>query len=100
MSGIVGYDYVDRSEAFRKYLEENLPKVNLEEKPMKFKVTIEEHISQAFEVEASSMEEAMQIAEQKYSDGEFVVDNCNAPTAQLMMAEDEVTGECTEWEEF
>ena len=65
---------------------------------MKITVTIEEHISQAFEVEADTLEEAMQIAEQKYNDGEFVVDAFNAPTAKLMMADD---GEnCTEWEEF
>ena len=65
---------------------------------MKITVTIEEHISQAFEVEANTLEEAMQIAEQKYNDGEFVVDAFNAPTAKLMMAEN--TYECTEWEEF
>lgn len=92
--------YAERAQAFQKYLDENLPKVNLEEKPMKFKVTIEEHISQTFEVEATDLGEAMEIAEQKYYDGEFVVDNCNAPTAKLMMAEDENGAECTEWSEF
>ena len=65
---------------------------------MKITVTIEEHISQAFEVEADTIEEAMQIAEQKYYDGEFVVDSFNAPNAKLMMADD---GQYqTEWEEF
>ena len=65
---------------------------------MKITVTIEEHISQAFEVEADTLEEAMQIAEQKYYNGEFVVDAFHAPTAKLIMADD---GEhCTEWEEF
>ena len=65
---------------------------------MKITVTIEEHISQAFEVESDTLEEAMQIAEQKYYDGEFVVDAFNAPTAKLMMADD---GQYqTEWEEF
>ena len=92
--------YRERAQAFRKYLEENLPKVNLEEKPMKFKITIEEHISQVFEVEATNIEEAMEIAEQKYYDGEFVVDNCNAPTAKLMMAEDVYGDEQTEWRDF
>lgn len=64
-----------------------------------FKVTIEEHISQEFEVEANDIGEAMEIAEQKYNDGEFVVES-NIPTAKLMMAEDEFGAECTEWEEF
>lgn len=64
---------------------------------MKIKVTIEEHISQAFEVEANTLEEAMQIAEDKYRSGEFVVENANV-TARLMMAENNY--EATEWEEF
>lgn len=85
---------------FQKYLDENLPKVNFEEKPRKFKVIIEEHISQAFEVEATDLGEAMEIAEQKYNAGEFVVDAFNAPTAKLMMVEDEYGAECTEWKEF
>ena len=65
---------------------------------MKITVTIEEHSSQAFEVEADTSQEAIQIAEQKYYDGEFVVDAFNAPNAKLMMADD---GQYqTEWEEF
>ena len=64
---------------------------------MKTTVTIEEHISQAFEVEADTLEEAMQIAEDKYRSGEFVVENANV-TARLMIAENNY--EATEWEEF
>ena len=64
---------------------------------MKFTVTIEEHISQAFEVEADTIEEAMQIAEDKYRSGEFVLEN-PCVTAKLMMAENNY--EATEWEEF
>ena len=64
---------------------------------MNITVTIEEHISQAFEVEADTLEEAMQIAEDKYRSGEFVLDNANV-TARLMMAENNY--EATEWEEF
>ena len=65
---------------------------------MKIKVIIEEHISGEFEVEAADIEEAMEIAEQKYWDGKFVVDSMSMPTARLMMADD--GNECTEWVEF
>ena len=64
---------------------------------MKFTVTIEEHISQAFEVEADTIEEAMQIAEDKYRSGEFVLEN-PCVTAKLMMAEN--GNKQTPWEEF
>ena len=64
---------------------------------MKITVTIEEHISQPFEVEADTFEEAMEIAEDKYRSGEFVLDNANV-TTRLMMAENDY--ELTEWEEF
>ena len=64
---------------------------------MKTTVIIEEHISQAFEVEADTLEEAMQIAENKYRSGEFVLEN-PCVTAKLMMAENNY--EATEWEEF
>ena len=64
---------------------------------MKITITIEEHISQDFEVEADTVEEAMEIAAQKYYDCEFVINSADV-TAKLMMADD---GEnCTEWEEF
>ena len=64
---------------------------------MKITVTIEEHVVQDFEVEADTLEEAMEIAENKYYSGEFVLDNPNV-TAKLMMAENDY--EVTEWEEF
>ena len=64
---------------------------------MKFTVTIEEHISQPFEVEADTIEEAMEIADDKYYSGDYILDNANV-TARLMMAENDY--EATEWEEF
>ena len=64
---------------------------------MKITVTIEEHISQDFEVEADTLEKAMQIAEDKYRSGEFVLDD-PCVTARLMMAENNY--EVTEWEAF
>ena len=64
---------------------------------MKITVTIEEHINQAFEVEADTLEEVMEIAEDKYRSGEFVLEN-PCVTKKLMMAEDDY--EVTLWEEF
>ena len=65
---------------------------------MKITVTIEEHISQDFEVEADTLEEAMEIAKEKYRYGYFVVESYGCPNAKLMMAENDY--EVTEWEEF
>ena len=64
----------------------------------KIKVTIEEHISETFEVEADTIEEAMQIAEQKYNDGEFALEPGNL-TYKCMSADDG-NGDCTEGVEF
>ena len=64
---------------------------------MKITVTIEEHISQPFEVEADTLEEAMQIADDKCRSGEFVLEN-PCVTKKLMMAENDY--EVTLWEEF
>ena len=66
----------------------------------KFYVTIEEHYTQTFEIEAADIEEAMEIAEDKYTTGELTVDVDTYPTAQLMMAEDESGTDSTEWVEF
>lgn len=92
-------NFDERAKAFREYLDKNLSQVSAEDKPMKFKITIEEHISQTFEVEAADIEEAMEIAEEKYNNGEFVLEPGEL-TAKLMMAEDEDGIETTEWVEF
>lgn len=84
---------------FQKFLNEELPKVKLDEQPIEFKITIEEHISQSFKIEATDIGEAMEIAQEKYRKGEVVLEMAEV-TAKLMMAEDEETGETTEWEEF
>ena len=88
------------SKQFQQYLDEELPKVKFEKILHRFSVIIEEHISSSWSIEATSIEEAMEIAKQKYDNGEFVVDAYNAPTAKLMQVENEETGEQTEWEEF
>lgn len=65
----------------------------------KITVTIEEHISKTFEVEAASTEEAMELAEERYWKGEYVLDNEAGVNARLMSADDG-KGDCIEWVEF
>lgn len=67
-------------------------------KMQKFKITIEEIVSQEFEIEAGSLEEAMELAEEQYNDGKLVLEPGNLVSKQ-MMGEDE-DGYCTEWCEF
>ena len=64
-----------------------------------FTVTIEEHISQDFPVRARNFFHAFQIAEDAYRKGEMVVE-ASAPNTRLMMAQDDETGEITQWKEF
>lgn len=64
-----------------------------------FKITIEEMVSQSFNIAAETIEEAMEIAERDYNDGYLVVDNGDL-VAKQMMAEDEENDETTEWVEF
>lgn len=82
---------------FEKYLDENLPKVKFEE-PKVFKIYIEEHINKVFEVEATDIEEAMQLAEERYHKGEYVLGGDSEVTARLMQAWGD--GDYTEWVEF
>ena len=65
----------------------------------KFVVSIEEHICKDFHVEANDIEEAMEIAEEKYKKGEFVLDPGEVQ-AKLMMVHEPETNEFTEWKEF
>jgi hypothetical protein len=65
----------------------------------KFEIAIEEHIVEAFEIEAKDMDEAIEIAKKKYKDGEIVL--CPGEVqAKLMSAYDLETEEGTEWFEF
>lgn len=65
----------------------------------KYKVTIEELISESFHIEADSLEEAMKIAEQVYHVGKLVLENGQV-TEKQMMGEDLQTGEMIDWENF
>ena len=64
-----------------------------------FKITIEETVSEAFDIEAETMEEAMEIAESDYNNGFLVLEPGNL-IAKQMMAVDEESGQATEWVEF
>lgn len=63
----------------------------------KFKITIEETISQTFEIEAESSEEAMGKALKGYEDGTLVVDNGSLTGAKMAC---EGNDEVTEWVEI
>lgn len=62
-------------------------------------VTVEEHISGEFPVDAADTGEAMKMVEDAYNAGDLVVPPA-PPTARLMQARDTATGEVTVWTEF
>ena len=64
-----------------------------------FKITIEEMVSETFDIEAETIEEAMEIAEEQYYEGSLALEPGNL-VAKQMMAEDEENNEATEWVEF
>lgn len=65
---------------------------------MKIKVIIEERIAKEMEIEANSIEDAMEKAEEYYYNGEFAIDTLGIPNCKLMYADD---GQYqTEWVEF
>lgn len=65
---------------------------------MKYIITIEETVAKDFEVEANSADEAYETAEQKYKDGEFVLDPGECQFRQIAVTVP--NGEATEWKEF
>lgn len=64
----------------------------------KYTITIEEMVSENFEVEAATADEAMEIAEQKYRDGEFVLEPGNLVCTQMAITNP--SEEATEWMEI
>ena len=58
---------------------------------MKFLVNIEEVINQNIEVEAETMEDAVEIAIQKYKSREFILEDCQVLSAMVDVY-DETTG--------
>lgn len=65
---------------------------------MKYTITIEETITKDFEIEASSADEAYEMAEQKYKDGEFVLGPGECQFRQIAITRP--SEEATEWREF
>ena len=65
---------------------------------MKYTITIEETVAKDFGVEADSAEEAYETAEQKYKDGEFVLDPGECQFKQIAITTP--SNEATEWREF
>lgn len=65
---------------------------------MKYIITIEEMVSEDFEVEAKNAEEAMNIAEEKYKKCEFVLEPGNLTFKQMAIISPE--SDATEWTEF
>lgn len=61
-------------------------------------VTIEEMISQDFEVYAKDIGEALAIAEKKYNDGEFVLAPGNLVCKQISATDND--RDCVDWYEF
>lgn len=64
----------------------------------KFVIAIEETVSQNFEIEAENAEQAMKLAENKYQNGEFVLEPGEICFKQMTVVKPEE--EMTEWHEF
>lgn len=65
---------------------------------MKTKVIIEEVISQKFEVEVSSLDNAYDEVRQMYRDGKLVVDDPTLTQANVMIPDE--NGEETDWSDL
>lgn len=63
-----------------------------------FTIVIEETVSQPFVVVANDAEEAMKIAEDKYKNGEFVLEPGELVCKQMTIVSPD--DELTEWTEF
>lgn len=65
---------------------------------MKFLVTIEELISENFEVDAETVEDAIEIAKEKYNNGKFVLEPGNLVSKQMAIVSN--NNELNDWIEF
>jgi len=67
---------------------------------MKYTVLIEEALSQEFEVEANSPDEAVMIAKRNYREGEFIVQCGIVQNTKLQIVEAAGEKFITEWEDI
>lgn len=63
-----------------------------------YTVSIEEVVSQDFKIEADTIYEALEIAEQKYKNGEFVLSPGELISKQISAADGK--DNCVDWYEF
>jgi hypothetical protein len=66
----------------------------------KFIITLEEIFDHSFEVEAKNAEDALEIAEQKYWNNEFVIPRNNPQFRQIAITDSFPNHESSEWMEF
>lgn len=66
----------------------------------KYVISIEEHIVKDFAIEAEDLEEAMELAEERYKAGELILDGDSEVQAKQMMGHDPSDDSYTEWVEF
>lgn len=67
---------------------------------MKYIVTIEETCSQDFEIEADSIEEAIDIATDEYNNGDLILDDACLTNKLMSVRNDCDETDCTDWFEF
>lgn len=65
---------------------------------MKYTITIEETVAKDFEIEINNANEVYETAEQRYTDGEFVLDPVECQFRQIAITKP--SNESTEWREF
>lgn len=64
----------------------------------KYRVVIEETISETFEIEATSEEKAVSMSIQEYNAGNFVVSSDNVECRQISVVDE--NGDLTDWITF
>lgn len=66
----------------------------------KYNVSIEQPLCKTFEVEAENIDQALDIAREKYNSGEFVLTNDDIGTDAQIQASAEDESESTDWHDL